>query len=94
MTRKRRWMQGSVRRPGKLHEDMGISHEELLHTDDIISHMTDVALGMEHATGSHRARLRRMLARANEALNFRRYRGWRPKVGAPYRGSITMEHRR
>lgn len=88
MTRKRQWMRGSVRRPGKLHEDMGVSQGELLPTADILSHMTDIALAMERATGSHRAGLRRKLARANEALSFRRYRGWRPKVGAPYPSSV------
>ncbi|MDE3097328.1 MAG: hypothetical protein KGK07_15175 [Chloroflexota bacterium] len=91
MTRKRRWMQGSVRRPGKLHEDMGMPEGEALSTSDILSHMTDVALAMGRAASSHRAGLRRQLARANEALNFRRYRGWRPKVGQPYRDSVTME---
>ncbi len=91
MTRKRRWIQGSVRRPGKLHEDMDQPTSVALHTDDILSHMTEVATAMAHAAGSARAKFRRMLARANEALNFRRYRGWRPKVGAPYRGSVTMD---
>ena len=79
-------MQDSVRRPGKLHEDMGVPEGEALPTGGILSHMADVALEMERAAGSRRAGLRRKLARANEALNFRRYRGWRPKVGTPYRG--------
>lgn len=91
MTRKRHWMRGSVRRPGKLHEDMGVPDGEALPTADILSHMTDIALAMEHVAGSHRAGLRRKFARANEALSFRRYRGWRPKVGAPYQGSVAME---
>lgn len=86
MIRKRRWMRGAVRRPGKLHEDMGVPEGESLATADILSHMEGVAREMGRAAGSHRSRLRRMLARANEALNFRRYRGWRPKVGQPHRG--------
>lgn len=82
MTRKRHWMQGSVHRPGKLHEDMGVPEGETLSTADILSHMTDIVFVMEYASGSRRAGLRRKLQRANAALNFRRYCGRRPKVGA------------
>jgi len=90
MTRKRRWMKGAVRHPGRLHEDMGVPEGETLPTADILAHMTSLVLEMECVEGARRDDLGRKLARANEALNFRRYRGWRPKVGAPYRGSITM----
>ncbi len=84
MTRKR--VLGSVRRPGQLHEDMGVPSGEPLSTSSILSHMTDLALDMDWVDGARRADLRRKLARANEALNFRHYRGRRPKVDDPYRG--------
>ena len=44
MTRKRHWMRGSVRRPGKLREDMDVPESMALHTDDILSRMLEGAL--------------------------------------------------